>query len=173
MQRMALSVMGLVLLSGCSAGLQEVGFAIPDSKDGVHHIVTRDVVSARFTANQPHTAGQFHCTGKYTSVEMASLRAQYGEHTWYKGCTPTVDLVAHKYSLTSDQSIGSLLQGPVSAAILGGAIGAGLAFSGDDSTTNVQGGNASATGGAGGKGVGYGGAGGKGGSVTNKIYKKW
>ena len=69
----------------------------------------------------------------------------------------------HKYVLTSDQPIGTLYQGPISAAILGGAIGAGLAFSGDDTTVNQTGsGNASSR------------AIGKGGSVNIRSkYGKW
>ena len=118
-------VVGLWLV-GCSHGLQEVGFAIPDTKDGVHHIVTRDVASSRWSVNQPHTAGQFHCVGKRTSEQMAELRRDGNEHTWYVGCTPTADMPQHKYALTADQSIASLVQGPVSAAM----ISAGVAFAG-------------------------------------------
>jgi len=155
-----LLMIGLLLwLVGCSHGLQEVGFAIPDARDGVHHIVTRDVASSRWTVNQPHTAGQFHCTTKVSSEEMAVLRQDGNEHTWYTGCTPTSQMPQHQYALTSDQSIASLVQGPVSAAMIaagvafaGHQIGRGVGKSGD--TVTQQGGgaqsNASAQGGAGG-----------------------
>jgi hypothetical protein len=146
-----------VLMVGCSSGLKEVGFAVPDHQNGAHYIVNRSLVNDRFTSNQPHTAGQFYCHYKYTSVEMAKLRLQFGDHTWYYGCSPIDEHSEHKYALTSDQSNASLLQGPVSAAILGGSIGAGLAFSGSDTTVNQTGGGASAsssaTSNAGGKGV--------------------
>lgn len=133
------------LLSACSHGLQEVSFAVHDDQDGAHYIVTRDVVSSRVTANQPHTAGQFHCTGKYTSEEMASLRESYGEHTWYKDCTPTEYLPMHKYVLTSDQPVATLYQAPVSAAVLSMGFGAGLAFSGSKITQNGGGASSSSS----------------------------
>ena len=164
------------LLSACSHGLQEVSFAVHDDQDGAHYIVTRDVVSSRVTAGQPHTAGQFHCTGKYTSEEMASLRASYGEHTWYKDCTPTEYLPMHKYVLTSDQPIASLYSAPVSAAVLSMGFGAGLAFSGSKITQN--GGNSS----SGAIGVGSSSSnsssfsysqGGAGGNVTVPGHHKW
>lgn len=148
-------IFGWVLLGlwlvGCSHGLQEVGFAISDAKDGVHHIVTRDVASSRWSVNQPHTAGQFHCVKKRSSEEMAELRRDGNEHTWYIGCTPAQDMPQHKYALTSDQSIASLVQGPVSAAMIsagvafaGHQIGRGLGRSGDtvnnSNETSSQGG---------------------------------
>lgn len=138
-------------LVGCSHGLQEVGFAIPDAKDKIHHIVTRDVASSRWSVNQPHTAGQFHCTYKRSSEEMAELRRDGNEHTWYTGCTPTSDIPQHKYAMTGDQSIASLVQGPVSAAIIsagvafaGHQIGRGLKGSGDtvNNSSSSEGGNA-------------------------------
>lgn len=113
-------------MAGCSHGLQEVGFAVPDAQDKIHHIVTRDVASSRWSVNQPHTAGQFHCTKKRSSEEMAVLRQDGNEHTWYTGCTPTSQMPQHQYALTADQSIASLVQGPVSAAM----ISAGVAFAG-------------------------------------------
>lgn len=147
---------GWVLLglgaAGCSHGLQEVGFAIPDATDRVHHIVTRDVASSRWSVNQPHTAGVFHCKQKRTSEEMAELRRDGNEHTWYVGCVPVQDMPQHKYVLASDQSIASLVQGPVSAAMIsagvafaGHQIGRGLKGSGDSVTQN--GGGAHAEGG--------------------------
>ena len=66
------------VLYGCSSGLKEVSFATWDAQDGVHYIVNRSLVNDRVTAGQPHSAGQFHCTFKYTSVEMAELR----QKTW-------------------------------------------------------------------------------------------
>lgn len=151
-----LAAFAVFLMVGCSHGLQEVGFAIPDTKDGVHHIVTRDVVNSRLTANQPHATGQFHCTGKYTSIEMATLRAKYGEHTWFKGCTPTVDMPQHKYAVTSDQSWVSAFQGVIASAILGGSL-VGMAAlwpednivqNGGSTSSSATGGRASATGGS-------------------------
>jgi hypothetical protein len=156
----------LIALAGCSNGLQEVGFAIPDEKDGVHYIVTRDVVSSRWTANQPHTAGMFHCVSRYTSEEMAMIRQWAGDHTWYKGCTPTTQHPQHQYVMTGDQSLASLAQGPASAALLGTGIGVagyfmgkGLRDSGDSVTQN--GGGASA--------ASHAGSIAQGGSVRNSI----
>jgi len=156
----SLLIVGLIVLTSCSHGLQEVGFAIPDDKDGVHHIVTRDVASSRWSVNQPHTAGQFHCTKKVSSEEMAVLRQDGNEHTWYRGCTPTSQMPQHQYALTADQSNASLVQGPVSAAMIsagvafaGHQIGRGLRNSGDVNTNN----NATSS---------QGGQGGSGGSVN-------
>lgn len=139
---MMLAVLLGAIFAGCSHGLQEVGFVV--SEEPKHYIVTRDVVSSRFTANQPHTAGQFHCTGKRTSEEMAEMRQDGNDHTWYTGCLPAEDFPQHKYALTSDQSIGSLLQGPVSAAILGGALAAGISLSGSETNVTQTGGGANA-----------------------------
>ena len=158
-------LMGLMVV-GCSHGLQEVGFAIPDDKDRVHHIVTRDVASARWSVNQPHTAGQFHCVKKRSSEEMAALRQDGNEHTWYVGCTPTSQMPQHQYALTADQSNASLVQGPVSAAMIsagvafaGHQIGRGLRNSGDVNTNN----NATSS---------QGGQGGSGGSAMNNSGNK-
>lgn len=142
-QIMILVLAGLAV--GCSHGLQEVGFAVPDAQDKIHHIVTRDVASSRWSVNQPHTAGQFHCTKKRTSEEMAVLRQDGNEHTWYTGCTPTSQMPQHQYALTADQSIASLVQGPVSAAMIsagvafaGHQIGRGLGRSGDTVTNSNE-----------------------------------
>lgn len=139
-------------LYGCSSGLKEAGFKVDDTR----YLVTRSQVVDRGTANQPHSAGQFYCTQKITSVDMAILRQDGDDHSWYKDCVSAQD-----YTLTSDQSLASLLQGPLSAAILAGGIGAGLALSGDDSTVNNHN---SATGGQGGSG-GVG-------KINKKIYKR-
>ena len=139
-----------LLLSACSSGLKEVSFAIPDSKDGVHYIVTRSLVNDRFSVTQPHLSGQFHCTGKYTSEEMSEIRQKYGEHTWFEGCTPLKQMAQHDYNLTADQSNASLAQGPISAAILAGGvafaghqIGRGLKGSGDNVQQNGGGASSS------------------------------
>lgn len=154
------------LLTACSHGLQEVGFAIPDSKDGQHYIVTRDVVSSRWSASQAHVAGQFHCTAKVTSEEMAKLRADGNDHTWYTGCTPTQDIEQHKYVLTGDQSLASLVQGPMSAAVLAGGL-VGMAALWPESNVIQNGGGASSNASAGASSSSYAKAyGGQGGSVN-------
>ena len=170
-------VLGLMFLAGCSQGLKEVGFAIPDQKDGVHHIVNRDFPMARWSVSQPHPAGTFHCTHKRTSEEMAELRRDGNTHTWYAGCTPTSQHPQHQYAMTMDQSVASLAQGPVSSALstagvafLGHQLGRGIGRSGDTVTQNGGGAqsSSSAAGGAGGKG-GAGGMGGKGGSANTSA----
>ena len=157
-------VLGIgLLLMACSHGLQEQGFAVPnhtysyyDSLEGLkteydyHYIVTRDLVSSRWSVNQPHLTGPFHCTEKISSVEMAELRKDGSDHTWYRGCTPLADMPQHKYVLTADQSNASLAQGPISAAILAGGvayaghqIGRGLKGSGDNVQQNGGGASSS------------------------------
>lgn len=158
-----LALVGLVaILAGCSHGLQEVGFAIPDAKDGVHHIVTRDVVSSRISANQPHPAGQFHCTSKVSSVEMAELRRDGNDHTWYRGCRPISEFPQHQYVMTSDQSWATVWQAPLSAlALSGGLVGMAALWPEDRIIQNGGGANAQ-----GGNAIGQGGAGGRGGSAS-------
>lgn len=151
-----------MFLAGCSHGLQETAFAVPDEKDGVHYVVTRDVVASRVSANQPHTAGQYHCRSRYTSEQMATMRQWVTtDHTWYKDCTPIKQHPNHNDVLTSDQSWASVWQGPLSAALLaGGLVGMGALWP-EDQIINSN----SATGGAGGSGgIGMGGAGGRGGA---------
>lgn len=123
-------VMCVLLLGGCSSGLQEVGFAIPDSGE-THHIVNRSLINDRVTGNQPHLQGGFHCTHKVSSEEMATLRQDGYEHSWYTGCTPLRDHPQHAYEMTSDQPIATLYEGPIGAAFIGAGVGAGLAHSGD------------------------------------------
>lgn len=155
-------------LTGCSHGLQEEGFAIPDAKDGVHHIVIRENVSSRISATQPHLVGQFHCTSKVTSEEMAELRRDGNVHTWYRGCRPLSEFPQHQYVMTSDQSWATVWQGPLSSLIItGGLLGLAALWPEDQVIQNgggaqAQGGNASA--------IGQGGAGGRGGSASVRNY---
>ena len=153
---------------GCSHGLQEEGFAIPDAKDGVHHIVIRESVSSRISATQPHLVGQFHCTSKISSEEMAELRRDGNVHTWYRGCRPLSEFPQHQYVMTSDQSWATVWQGPLSSLIItGGLLGLAALWPEDQIIQNgggaqAQGGNASA--------IGQGGAGGRGGSASVRNY---
>ncbi len=127
-----------VVLVGCSSGLQEIAFR---DESGTY-IVSRSLVNDRVTANQPHVSGVFACDGKYTSEQMVELKKDGAEHSWYSTCQPIERYRPGAYQVTSDQPIGTLYQGPISAAILGGSIGAGVALSGD--TVTQQGGGASA-----------------------------
>ena len=105
MKRYLVCILMFGSIYGCSSGLKEASFAIPDSKDGVHYIVTRSLVNDRFSVTQPHLSGQFHCTGKYTSEEMSEIRQKYGEHTWFEGCTPLKQMAQHDYNpLLADRS---------------------------------------------------------------------
>lgn len=155
-------------LTGCSHGPQEVAIAIPDKQDGVHYIMTRDLVSSRVSANQPHLTGQFHCTSRVSSEEMAELRRDGNDHTWYRGCRPLSEFPQHQYVMTSDQSWATVWQAPLSALFLsGGLVGMAALWPEDQIIQNgggaqAQGGNASA--------IGQGGAGGRGGSASVRNY---
>lgn len=131
-------VFALLLLAGCSSGLQEKAFR---DESGVY-IVSRSLVNDRVTANQPHLTGAFACDTKLTSEQMTELRQDGNEHSWYTMCQPIERYRPGAYQMTSDQPIGTLYQGPISAAVLGASVGTGLALSGD--TVTQQGGNASA-----------------------------
>lgn len=134
-------VWALVILAGCSSGLQERAF-----KDELGtYIVSRSLVNDRITSNQPHVFGVFACDSKMSAEEMARWRAaNVGEDkSEYTNCQPIEKYRPGAYQLTSDQPIGTIYKGPVEAAILGGAIGTGLALSGD--TVTQQGGWASAS----------------------------
>lgn len=124
----------LVVITGCSSGFQETAFK---DENGIY-IVSRSLVNDRVTSNQPHVQGVFACDGKYSSEQMAERRADGAVHSWYTLCQPIEKYKAGAYQLTSDQPIGTLYQGPVSAAILGGSIGAGLALSGDTITQSSR-----------------------------------
>lgn len=123
--------MSMMLLVGCSSGLKEVAFM-----DQGRYVVSRSLVNDRWTANQPHVQGTFLCRKKISSEDMTELRKDGQEHSWYMDCEPTT-----QYVNASDQPIATLYKGPIEAAILGGSIGAGLAFSGD--TVTQQGGSTS------------------------------
>ena len=125
----------LAVVSGCSSGLQERAFM-----DQGRYVVSRSLVNDRMTSNQPHIAGVFFCKQKISSMDMASLRLDGNEHSWYIECEP-VPLT--QYATTSDQPILTLYKGAIESTILGTSIGAGLALSGD--TVIQQGGGASAT----------------------------
>lgn len=132
-----MTVIGLVLLAGCSSGLQERAF----KDESGTYIVSRSLVNDRVTANQPHVSGVFACDTKLTSEQMVEKRQDGNEHSWFTMCQPIEKYRPGAYQTTSDQPIGTIYKGPVEAAILGGAIGTGLAMSGD--TVTQQGGGAS------------------------------
>lgn len=134
----SLLVVGLLALTACSHGLQETAFR----DEAGTYIVSRSLVSDRLTANQPHVVGVFACSGKYTDAQMREWRKDGAEHSQYSTCQPIEQYRPGAYQVTSDQPIGTLYHGPISAAILGGSLGAGLALSGD--TVTQQGGGASA-----------------------------
>lgn len=128
----------LMVIAGCSSGLQETAFR----DEAGTYIVSRSLVNDRVTANQPHVSGVFACDGKYTSEQMVELKKDGAEHSWYSTCQPIERYRPGAYQLVHDQPVGTIYKGPVEAAILGGSIGAGLALSGD--TVTQQGGGASA-----------------------------
>lgn len=142
-------VFALIFLAACSSGLQERAF----KDESGTYIVSRSLVNDRVTANQPHVSGVFACDKKIPSELMAEFRAA-GEtdYSWYTQCQPIEQYRPGAYHATSDQPIATLYKGPVEAAILGAAVGTGLAMSGDTITqrgsstavagASAQGGNA-------------------------------
>ena len=131
----------LMILAGCSSGLQEMAF----KDESGTYIVSRSLVNDRMTANQPHVSGVFACDSRMSAEEMARWRqANTGEEkSEFTNCQPIEKYRPGAYQTTSDQPVGTIYKGPVEAAILGGAIGTGLALSGD--TVTQQGGGASAS----------------------------
>lgn len=117
---------------GCSSGLKEVAFI----DNAGHYVVDRSLVNDRMTSTQPHASGVFLCKRKITSEQMAVLRQDGEEHSYYAECEP-----ATQYALTGDQPILTLYKGFGEAAIIGGSIGTGLALSGD--TITQKGGSSS------------------------------
>lgn len=133
-------ILALLVLAGCSSGLQEKAF----KDESGTYIVSRSLVNDRVTANQAHVVGVFACDKKVPVGVMAELRqANVGEDiSEYVQCQPIERYRPGAYQVTSDQPIGTLYQGPISAAVLGASVGTGLALSGD--TVTQSGGNASA-----------------------------
>lgn len=131
----------LVMLAGCSSGLQERAF----KDESGTYIVSRSLVNDRVTANQPHVSGVFACDSKMTAEAMAQWRQLNpgDERSTYSQCMPIEKYCPGCYQLTSDQPIGTIYTGPVEAAVLGAAVGTGLALSGTDVTQ--QGGGASSS----------------------------
>ena len=134
-------VWAILILAGCSSGLQERAF----KDESGTYIVSRSLVNDRITSNQPHISGVFACDTKMSAEEMARWRqANTGEEkSEYTQCQPIEKYLPGAYQTTSDQPVGTIYKGPVEAAILGGAIGTGLALSGD--TVTQQGGGASSS----------------------------
>lgn len=132
----------VVFLAGCSSGLQERAF----KDESGTYIVSRSLVNDRVTANQPHVSGVFACEGMWSSEEMAAWR-QYRniDMSWFTNCQPIEKYRPGAYQLTSDQPVGTIYKGPVEAAVLGAAVGTGLALSGTDVTQQGGGASANAT----------------------------
>lgn len=134
-------ILALLVLAGCSSGLKEKAF----KDESGTYIVSRSLVNDRVTANQPHPSGLFACDTKMSAEAMAQWRqANPGQdRSEYSQCMPIERYCPGCYQVTSDQPIGTLYQGPISAVALGASAGTGLALSGD--TVIQQGGGASAS----------------------------
>ena len=134
-------VFALLVLAGCSSGLQERAF----KDESGTYIVSRSLVNDRVTANQPHVSGVFACDSKMSADAMAQWRQLNPgeERSEYSQCQPIEKYRPGGYQLTSDQPVGTIYKGPVEAAVLGAAVGTGLALSGTDVTQ--QGGGASSS----------------------------
>ena len=137
----------LVFAVGCSHGLQEVGFSIPDAKDGDHYIVNRDLANSRAWVNQTQLNGDLHCTYKRSSEEMAELRRVKGpDQTWYTGCTPLAQWKQHQYVKYQTPGLANFWGEVGKTAMISGAIaytghqiGKGLGRSGDNVTQSGSG----------------------------------
>lgn len=134
-------VLVLCALAGCSSGLQEKAF----KDESGTYIVSRSLVNDRVTANQPHVSGVFACDTKLTSEQMVEKRQDGNEHSWFTMCQPIEKYRPGGYQLTSDQPVGTIYKGPVEAAVLGAAVGTGLALSGTEVTQQGGGASANAT----------------------------
>lgn len=130
----------LVVLAGCSSGLQEKAF----KDESGTYIVSRSLVNDRVTANQPHVSGVFACDSKMSVEAMAQWRQLNPgeERSEYSQCQPVEKYRPGAYQVTSDQPVGTIYKGPVEAMETGAAVGTGLALSGTEVTQ--QGGSASA-----------------------------
>lgn len=139
-------VFALLLLAGCSSGLQETAFR---DESGTY-IVSRSLVNDRATANQPHVSGVFACDTKITSEQMVDIKKDGEEHSWYTQCQPIEQYRPGAYHVSLDQPVGTIYKGPVEAGFVGAGLGLGLGFGGDTITqrgTSIAGSSASAQGG--------------------------
>jgi hypothetical protein len=141
---MRMIVIGLVMVvAGCSSGLQERAF----KDESGTYIVSRSLVNDRVTANQPHPAGTFACDSKMSAEAMAQWRQLNPgqDRSEYSQCMPIEKYCPGCYQVTSDQPVGTIYKGPVEAAVLGAAVGTGLAMSGTDVTQSGGGASANAS----------------------------
>lgn len=144
-------VLGLALLAltGCG-GFKYNSIGIEGdskAKEPIHHLVNIDSVIDRVFAGQPHPHALMHCKYKMTSEEHATAQQVHNTDIFpYKGCSLVI-----KWDKTVDPAIMAYLEGLLGKAALGAGLGAGLAFSGDETTITQQGG--------GGTGIGVGGGG--------------
>lgn len=136
-------VLVLCALAGCSSGLQERAF----KDESGTYIVSRSLVNDRVTANQPHVSGVFACDSRMSAEAMAQWRQlNPGEdRSEYSQCQPIEKYRPGGYQVTSDQPVGTIYKGPVEAAVLGAAVGTGLALSGPEVTQQGGGASANAT----------------------------
>ena len=134
-------VWAILILAGCSSGLQERAF----KDESGTYIVSRSLVNDRITSNQPHISGVFACDSKMSVEAMAQWRQLNPgeERSEYSQCQPVEKYRPGAYQVTLDQPVGTIYKGPVEAAVLGASVGTGLALSGPEVTQ--QGGGASAS----------------------------
>ena len=135
-------VFALLVLAGCSSGFQERAF----KDESGTYIVSRSLVNDRLTATQPHVSGVFACRHRVTDLDMAAFsQIDPVQRSQYTSCEPIEQYRPGAYQLTSDQPVGTIYKGPVEAAVLGAAVGTGLAMSGTDVTQHGGGASANAT----------------------------
>ena len=135
-----LALVMILMVAACSSGLQERAF----KDESGTYIVSRSLVNDRVTANQPHVSGVFACDSKMSVEAMAQWRQLNPgeERSEYSQCQPIEKYRPGGYQVTSDQPVGTIYKGAVESAVLGAAVGTGLALSGTE--VAQQGGGASA-----------------------------
>lgn len=149
------------MLYGCS-GFEQIGQPIEGDdpitfiydRDGrvvaaavsdEHHVVlTRGVIDS-YTVDQDHAQVLLHCKRKYTSEEMAAIRAASSSknHSWYTGCTTLTAPALAKDSSKVEKVAGVAMAGAVAFGLH--QVGRGLGKSGDHVVQQGGGGNAENT----------------------------
>lgn len=128
----------LLVLGGCSHGLQEVAYMDGDPPHG--YVVSVDTVASRWAAGQPHQAGIYYCMKQHTKQQMeeALAKSEVPLRKFYE-CEPLSSVARHRETnLALDQSLLSQYSGPMSSALLGAGVGLGLAYMGGGDTVTAN-----------------------------------
>lgn len=106
-----------------------------------HHIVLTQGVIDGVTVDQDHAQSLQHCTGKYSSEEMAAIRnvSPSKDHSWFKGCTYLTPFILTKDSSKIEKVAGVAMAGAVAFGLH--QVGKGLGRSGDTVNNSNEGGS--------------------------------